>query len=78
MAKYYIGDCHILFLRHKDRPNESLVTIEVRNGRIVQALQKYNHPLTKEQKEIVEMWNKWYANKLKNKEKENERKESED
>lgn len=69
------GQCHILFLRYKDVPNESLVTIEVRNGVIVQALQKYNHPLTKEQKEICERWNKWYANKLK--EKENERKESE-
>ena len=70
------GKCHILFLRYKDAPNESLVTIEVRNGVIAQALQKYNHPLTKEQKEICERWNKWYANKLK--EKENERKESED
>lgn len=67
------GKCHILFLRYKDAPNESLVTIEVRNDKIVQALQKYNHPLTKEQKDIVERWNKWWSNKLK----ENERKESE-
>lgn len=72
------GQCHILFLRYKDAPNESLVTIEVRNGKIVQALQKYNHPLTKEQREIVDKWNAWWSNKLKNKEKENERKESED
>lgn len=63
------GRCHILFLRYKDAPNESLVTIEVRNDRICQALQKYNHPLTKEQKEIVERWNTWWSNKLKNKEK---------
>ena len=42
------GDCHILFLRYKDTPNESLVTIEVRNNKIVQAFQKYNNPLTKE------------------------------
>lgn len=70
------GQCHILFLRYKDTPNESLVTIEVRNDRIVQSLQKYNHPLTKEQREIVDRWNKWWSNKLK--EKENERRESED
>ena len=70
------GNCHILFLRYKDAPNESLVTIEVRNDKIVQALQKYNHPLTNEQKEVVDKWNKWWSNKLK--EKENERKESED
>lgn len=72
------GHCHILFLRYKDTPNESLVTVEVRDNKIVQALQKYNHPLTKEQKLVVEMWDKWWSNKLKNKEKESERKESED
>lgn len=65
IQKVIDGDCHILFLRYKDRPNESLVTIEVRNGVITQALQKYNHPLTKEQKEIVNKWNSWYANKKK-------------
>lgn len=69
------GQCHILFLRYKDRPDESLVTIEVRGGQICQALQKYNHPLTKEQKEVVEMWNKWQANKLKNNTKESESEE---
>lgn len=58
------GDCHILFLRYKDTPNESLVTIEVRNNKIVQAFQKYNHPLTKEQKDIVERWNSWWSNKI--------------
>lgn len=61
------GNCDILFLRYKDSPDNSLVTIEVCNGKIVQALQKYNHPLTKEQSEIVDRWNNWYANKIKNK-----------
>ena len=60
------GNCDILFLRYKDSPDKSLVTIEVRNGKIVQALQRYNHPLTKEQQEIVDKWNRWYANKIKN------------
>ena len=58
------GHCHILFLRYKDSPDESLVTIEVRNNFIVQALQKYNNPLTKEQREIVDKWNKWWTNKI--------------
>jgi len=66
------GQCHILFLRYKDAPSESLVTIEVRNDKIVQALQRYNHPLTKEQKEIVEKWNVWWSNKIKNERKESE------
>ena len=66
------GQCHILFLRYKDTPDQSLVTIEVRNDKIVQALQKYNDPLTTEQREIVDRWNKWWANKIKAKEKESE------
>lgn len=57
------GRCHILFLRKKDEPDKSLVTIEVKNGKIVQALQRFNHPLTKEQQEVVDKWNKWYAKK---------------
>lgn len=60
------GHCDILFLRYKDSPDKSLVTIEVRNNKIVQALQKYNHPLTNEQQEIVNKWNRWYVNKINN------------
>ena len=67
VQKVIDGDCDILFLRYKDSPDKSLVTIEVRNNKIVQALQKYNHPLTKEQQEIVDKWNKWYSNKINNK-----------
>lgn len=69
------GDCDIMFLRYKDSPNESLVTIEVRNNKIVQALQKYNHPLTKEQQEIVDKWNKWWSNKITNNNETNESEE---
>lgn len=53
-----------------------MVTIEVRDNKIVQALQKYNNPLTNEQREIVDKWNKWYANKINNKN--NANKESEE
>lgn len=58
------GNCHILFLRKTNTPDESLVTIEVRNNRIVQALQKYNNPLTNEQQEVVNMWNMWWEKKV--------------
>ena len=74
VQKVIDGQCDILFLRYKDSPDRSLVTIEVRNGKIVQALQRYNHPLTSEQQEIVDKWNKYYANKMKN----NANKESEE
>ena len=67
VQKVIDGNCDILFLRYKDSQDKSLVTIEVRNNKIVQALQKYNHPLTKEQQEVVDKWNAWYANKINNK-----------
>ena len=57
------GECHILFLRKKDQPDKSLVTVEVQKGKIVQALQRFNNPLNDEQREIVDKWNKWYAKK---------------
>lgn len=62
------GQCHILFLRKKDEPDKSLVTIEVRQGKIVQALQRFNHPLNEKQQEAVDKWNKWYAKKCESEE----------
>lgn len=62
------GKCHILFLRYKEKPDQSLVTVEVQNNKIVQALQKYNNPLTEEQKEICNKYNVWLANKTKEQE----------
>ena len=62
------GACHILFLRKKDEPDKSLVTIEVRDNKIVQALQRFNHPLNEEQQMAVDKWNKWYAKKYESEE----------
>jgi hypothetical protein len=39
--------------------------VEVANGKIVQALQKFNDPLTAEQADAVNKWNRWYENKNK-------------
>lgn len=60
-------NCDILFLRTKENPDKSLVTIEVRNGKIVQAKQRFNDPVDYEQQEAIDKWNKWYANKINNK-----------
>jgi hypothetical protein len=57
------GRCHILFLRKKDSPNSSLVTIEVQNGKIVQARQAYNRMITADQQEAVDAFNKKFAPK---------------
>ena len=61
------GECDILFLRYKDRPEQSLVTIEVRDGEIVQAKQHYNHPISYQQQDAVDHWNRWYKKKLETK-----------
>ena len=57
------GECHILFLRKKDKPDESLVTIEVRNNRIIQARRKFNDPVTAEDQKVIDVFNKKFANK---------------
>lgn len=51
------GKCHVMFMRRADEPDKSLVTLEIRNNHIVQALQTYNAPLTAQQAAIVEKWN---------------------
>ena len=57
------GKCHILFLRKKNKLNESLVTIEVRNNHIVQARRRFNDPVTPEDQEVIDKWNEMFANK---------------
>lgn len=59
------GKCHILFLRRKAFPEESLVTIEVQNGKIVQAKQRFNDPVTQKQQEVINKWNEWYTEQKK-------------
>ena len=56
------GNCHILFLRKKDSHDNSLVTIEVRNNQIVQAKRKFNYPVTEEDQEAIDYWNKKFEN----------------
>ena len=56
------GDCHIMFLRKKSNPKDSLVTIEIRNNRIVQAKRKYNADVTEDDQVAIDKWNKKFAN----------------
>lgn len=57
------GECHILFLRKKNKPDDSLVTIEVRNNKIVQARRRFNDPVTDEDQRVIDAFNKKFANK---------------
>jgi len=55
------GTCHILFMRKKSEPDESLVTIEIRDNHIVQAKRRFNDPVTKEDQEAIDKWNKKFS-----------------
>lgn len=50
------GKCHIMFLRKKDKPDESLVTIEIRNNKIVQARRHFNYSVTEEDQKAINYW----------------------
>ena len=47
------GECQIVFLRNSQLPDKSLVTLEVRGNRVVQAKQRYNQEPTPEQWDII-------------------------
>lgn len=61
------GNCHVMFLRKKDNPEKSLVTIEIRHNRIVQARIRFNDPVNKEEQEAIDYWNKKFKDYDKNK-----------
>lgn len=56
------GKCHILFMRKKEEPDKSLVTIEVKNNKIVQAKGRFNRDLTNEEEVVIEKWNTKFEN----------------
>lgn len=51
------GQCHILFLRKIDNPEKSLVTVEVRDNKVVQARRHFNDPITVEDQQAIDKWN---------------------
>lgn len=55
------GDCHIMFLRKKSNPKESLVTIEIRDNKIIQAKRRFNYPVTEKDQEAIDYWNNKFS-----------------
>ena len=51
------GDCHILFMRHIESPEKSLVTLEIRNNQIVQAKRRFNDYPTAKDNLAIKKWN---------------------
>lgn len=54
--KYAGGSCDIYFMRDVNEPKKSLVTVEVKNNRVVQSRIKYNGDPTKKQLEFLKNW----------------------
>jgi hypothetical protein len=58
IANVINGECDILFLRTKDEPDKSLVTLEIRNSKVVQAKGKFNRDVNSEEQSIIDKYNK--------------------
>ena len=63
------GKTHIVFLRDKENIERSLVTLEIKNYKVVQAKGKFNRDVTREEQSIINKYNE-KLNKLYNKRKE--------
>lgn len=53
---YSNGYCQIYFMRYKDSKDKSLVTIEVRGKKVVQARTKFNKDTTLEMNNVIKKW----------------------
>ena len=51
------GKTHILFLRDKENIERSLITLEIKNYKVVQAKGKFNGDVTKEEQVIISKYN---------------------
>ena len=58
IERYSNNECQIYFMRYKDSKDKSLVTIEVKNGKVVQAREKYNKNIGDVQRRIIDKWSK--------------------
>lgn len=57
------GKCHIVFLRDKSNVDNSLVTMEIRDNRVVQAKGKFNRDVTVKEQYIIEKYNSYLSKK---------------
>ena len=56
------GLCKIVFLRKADKPEKSLVTVEIRNNKVVQSRRAYNMPISSEEFGVLKKYEE-YLNK---------------
>lgn len=53
---YALGKCDIYLMRNRISPDKSLVTVEVKNNKVVQSSIKYNLNPNEKQKKFLEIW----------------------
>lgn len=63
VERYANGDCDIYFMRLSCEKDKSLVTVEVRNNKVVQKRIKNNAQTTKEQDKFLQKWEDTILNK---------------
>ena len=56
------GLCKIVFLRKADKPEKSLVTVEIRDNKVVQSRRAYNMPISSEEFDVLKEYEE-YLNK---------------
>lgn len=61
--RYAEGNCDIYFMRNVDNPKKSLVTVEVRENKVVQKRTKNNEKTTAEQDKFLKKWEETVLNK---------------
>lgn len=54
--RYSKGNCDIYFMREKENPKKSLVTVEVQKNKVVQSRIKNNRDINKIQKNFLDKW----------------------
>lgn len=60
------GTTHILFMREKDEPDKSLVTLQVSNNKVVQAKRRFNNEVSKRDEEIIDRYNDYLKRREQN------------
>lgn len=65
--KVISGSCDIILMRKKNDVENSLVTVEVRNGKVVQARQRFNESVNESEQKALDKYDE-FLSKLKNKE----------
>lgn len=53
------GECDVVFLRRKENPEKSLVTVEVRNSKVVQAERAYHSLISNEEEKILKQYEEY-------------------